>query len=78
MKVRNISPDYWRIINSISDVIKLSESVSEYREGLVEGIVIKTSNGRFVDKCFKIVNKHFERTDNFNEVLIKNKLSKSF
>lgn len=64
------------IINSISDVIKLSESASEYRVGLAEGIVIKTSNGRFVDKCFKIVNKHFERIDNFNKVLIKNKISK--
>jgi hypothetical protein len=63
-------------INSIGDVVKLSESQSEYRDGITEGIVIKTSNGRFIDKCFKVVNKYFERIDNFNELLIKNRLLK--
>lgn len=60
-------------IKSINDVIKLSESKSQYRDGMTEGIVIKTSNGRFVDKCFKVVNKHFERREDFNENLLKNK-----
>jgi hypothetical protein len=64
------------IIKSIDDIIKLSESVSEYRDGLVEGIVIKTSSGRFIDKCFKIVNKHFNRSDNFNEILLKNRITR--
>jgi len=60
-------------IKSINDVIKLSEFKSQYRDGMTEGIVIKTSNGRFVDKCFKVVNKHFERREDFNENLLKNK-----
>lgn len=60
-------------IRSVNDVIKLSESKSQYRDGMTEGIVIKTSNGRFVDKCFKVVNKHFERRDDFNDNLLKNK-----
>ncbi len=65
------------VINSISDVIKLSESQSEYRDDIGEGIVIKTSNGRFVDKCFKVVNKYFDRTDTFNDFLVKNQLLKA-
>ena len=40
-------------------------------------IVIKTSNGRFVDKCFKVVNKYFDRTDTFNDFLVKNQLLKA-
>lgn len=60
-------------LNSINDVIKLSESSSQYRDGIVEGIVIKTSSGRFIDKCFKVVNKHFERREDFNQNLLKNK-----
>jgi hypothetical protein len=60
-------------INSINDVIKLSEVKSQYRDGMTEGIVIKTSNGRFIDKCFKVVNKNFKRREDFNEILLKNK-----
>lgn len=61
------------IIESVSEIVKLSEDISNYREGIREGIVIKTSNGRFVDKCFKVVNSKFERRQDFNESLIKNK-----
>jgi len=61
------------IIESVSEIVKLSEDISSYREGIREGIVIKTSNGRFVDKCFKVVNSKFERRQDFNESLIKNK-----
>jgi hypothetical protein len=60
-------------INSINDVIKLSEVKSQYRDGMTEGIVIKTSNDRFIDKCFKVVNKNFKRREDFNEILLKNK-----
>jgi len=60
-------------INSISDIVEWSEKNSDYRNGIREGIVIKTSNGRFVDKSFKVVNKYFERRDDFNDGLIKNK-----
>jgi hypothetical protein len=62
------------ILNSIKEVISLSELQSDYRDGIREGIVIKTSNGRFVDKCFKVVNSQFERRQDFNEILIKNKI----
>ncbi len=62
------------ILNSIKEVISLSELESDYRDGIREGIVIKTSNGRFLDKCFKVVNKQFERRQDFNEILIKNKI----
>jgi atypical dual specificity phosphatase len=61
------------IIESVPEIVKLSEDISNYREGIREGIVIKTSNGRFVDKCFKVVNSKFERRQDFNESLIKNK-----
>ena len=63
------------ILNSIKEVIFLSEFESEYRDGVREGIVIKTSNGRFVDRCFKVVNNQFERRQDFNEILIKNKIN---
>jgi hypothetical protein len=63
------------ILNSIKEVIFLSEFESEYRDGAREGIVIKTSNGRFVDRCFKVVNNQFERRQDFNEILIKNKIN---
>lgn len=62
------------ILNSIKEIISLSELESDYRDGIREGIVIKTSNGRFVDKCFKVVNNQFERRQDFNEILIKNKI----
>lgn len=53
--------------NSINEIVSYSESKSDYRDGRREGIVIKTSNGRFVTSSFKIVNKYFERCDDFNE-----------
>ena len=63
-------------LNSIQDIIQLSEKESDYRNGIREGIVIKTKDGRWVDDCFKVVNRYFERRSDFNEELIKNKLIK--
>jgi hypothetical protein len=60
--------------NDISDVVRVSELPSEYRNGIREGIVIKLSDGRKVTESFKIVNKFFERREDFNEELIKNKV----
>jgi hypothetical protein len=62
------------VFNSISEVVKLSEMESIYRDGPVEGIVLKTSKGEFLDKTWKIVNKYFERRNDFNDLLIKNKV----
>lgn len=47
--------------NSIEDVVSYSEGNSEYREGKKEGIVIRNN-----DSKFKVVNRFFERIDNFN------------
>ena len=60
--------------NDISDVVRVSELPSEYRNGIREGIVIKLSDGRKVTESFKIVNRFFERREDFNEELIKNKV----
>ena len=60
--------------HSISDVVRVSELPSEYRNGIREGIVIKLSDGRKVTESFKIVNKFFERREDFNDELIKNKV----
>lgn len=60
--------------NNINEIIEYSERVSEYRDGVREGIVIKISNGRFVEKSFKVVNRHFVRREDFNEELVKNKI----
>ena len=60
--------------NDISDVVRVSELPSEYRNGIREGIVIKLSDGRKVTQSFKIVNKFFDRREDFNEELIKNKV----
>jgi hypothetical protein len=62
--------------NNISEIVEYSERVSEYRNGVREGIVIKIANGRFVDKSFKVVNRHFVRREDFNEELVKNKILK--
>ena len=35
---------------------------------------MKVSDGRWITDSFKVVNKHFKRREDFNEVLIKNKL----
>lgn len=61
-------------LNTISEIVNLSEMKSVYRDGLVEGITIKTSDGIFLDKTWKVVNKYFERRQDFNKELIKNKL----
>ena len=60
--------------NNINEIVEYSEKASEYRNGIREGIVIKISKGRFVDKTFKIVNRHFVRREDFNEELVKNKI----
>jgi atypical dual specificity phosphatase len=60
--------------NDISDVVRVSELPSDYRNGIREGIVIKLSDGRKVTQSFKIVNKFFDRREDFNEELIKNKV----
>ena len=62
------------ILNSIEDIIKLAEEKSEYRNGIREGIVVKTSDGRFLKDTWKVVNKHFERRNDFNDCLIRNKV----
>jgi hypothetical protein len=62
--------------NNINDVIKWSEKKSNYRSGIREGIVVKTSTGDYLDDSFKVVNKHFNRREDFNNELIKNKIKK--
>jgi len=59
---------------NISQIVELSNRESFYREGIREGIVIKTSNGRFMNKIFKVVNDQFERRSDFNDKLFKNKV----
>lgn len=62
------------VINSISEIIKLSERQSQYRDGYSEGIVIKTVSDRYVDNIYKVVNKYFNRREDFNTTnIIKNK-----
>jgi hypothetical protein len=58
----------------MSEIVAESEKPSKYRNGVREGIVIKLSDGRKVTESFKIVNKFFERREDFNEELIKNKI----
>lgn len=60
--------------NDISEVVKMSELPSQYRNGIREGIVIKLSDGKKVTNSFKIVNKFFDRREDFNIELIKNKV----
>ena len=61
-------------LNSREDVVKLSEMPSDYRDGVREGIVIKTSNGIYREEMYKVVNKHFVQRQDFNERIVKNKL----
>ena len=58
----------------MSEIISVSEKVSEYRTGIVEGIVLKTSKGEFLNETWKVVNKHFERTTDFSERMVKNQV----
>lgn len=65
------------ILNSVLDIIKISEMNSQFRDGLSEGIVVKTSQGRFLKDTWKVVNKKFVRREDFNESTpIKNKIGK--
>jgi atypical dual specificity phosphatase len=63
-----------KTFNNMSEIVAESEKPSKYRNGVREGIVIKLSDGRKVTGSFKIVNKFFERREDFNEELIKNKI----
>ena len=58
---------------TIEGIVETSEMDSLYRDGKAEGIVIKTSEGYFVEEMYKVVNKFFERREDFNSELIKNK-----
>jgi RNA ligase len=72
-KISYIKPEI-TTFNSINEIVSKSEMKSRYRNGIVEGIVLKTSKGEFLDKTWKIVNSKFERRDDFNSCLIKNKV----
>ena len=69
--IKYIKP-YKILLENVDDVIKWSEMKSDYTEGIREGVVIKTVDSDFVKKTYKVVNKYFNRRENFNEVLIKN------
>jgi hypothetical protein len=71
--IKFIKPEL-KTFNNISEIVVESEKLSKYRNGVREGIVIKLSDGRKVTESFKIVNKMFERREDFNEELIKNKI----
>lgn len=71
--IKFIKPEL-KTFNNISEIVVESEKSSKYRNGVREGIVIKLSDGRKVTESFKIVNKMFERREDFNEELIKNKI----
>jgi hypothetical protein len=58
----------------MQDVVDLSEAKSDYRNGLSEGIVIKLSDGRWQTDSFKVVNKFFERRNDFNTELLENRV----
>lgn len=68
-----IKPEF-KTFNDISEIVIESEKPSKYRNGVREGIVIKISDGRKVIQSSKIVNRLFERREDFNEDLIKNKV----
>lgn len=55
---------------NVEDVIKASERLSSYRDGVSEGIVFKNATQRW-----KVVNRFFERSDDFNtSAPVKNKI----
>jgi atypical dual specificity phosphatase len=73
-KIKYIKPQVC-IFNSIDDIIELSEKDSDYRNGIREGIVIKTIDGDFLKDSFKVVNKQFKLREDFNTAdAIKNKV----
>jgi hypothetical protein len=59
---------------SLDEVRNSSELKSKYKDGFAEGIVLKQTQGFFISKVYKVVNKYFERREDFNEEIIKNKL----
>ena len=71
--IKYIRPDRMKF-NNIDEVVRESKRPSEYRNGVVEGIVIKTSSGYFTKSVFKVVNNLFVRRMDFNEELRKNKI----
>ena len=71
--IKFIKPEL-KTFNNVSEIVVESEKPSKYRNDVREGIVIKLSDGRKVTESFKIVNKMFERREDFNEELIKNKI----
>ena len=62
-----------KIFKSINEIVVESERKSDYRDGIVEGIVVKTSSGFFCKDFFKVINRHFSRREDFNDELIRNK-----
>jgi len=73
--IKFIKP-YKTLLNNVNDVVRLSELDSDYTDDKREGIVIKTAEGGFVKDFYKVVNKYFNRREDFNEKLIKNKVAK--
>ena len=71
--IKYITPEK-KTFNSIDEIVKESKKESEYRSGVVEGIVIKTNEGLFCKDVFKVVNNLFTRRMDFNDELRKNKL----
>lgn len=64
-------------ISGLSELKTLSEMSSRYRDGISEGIVIKTIEDRFTKDMYKIVNSSFTRREDFNTTeLVKNKLKR--
>lgn len=62
------------IFNGVNEIIQASERPSLYRDGVSEGIVFKSTNGKFVGDTWKVVNKFFERREDFNtSIPVKNK-----
>lgn len=74
--IRYIKPNKVTFGN-LSDISSMSEVKSEFRDGLSEGIVIKISDGKKITKSFKVVNRFFNRRDDFNKELIRNVILKS-
>ena len=74
-KIKYIKPQKITF-NDISEVVTISERKSEYRNGVSEGVVIKISGERYITETFKVVNRFFDRRNDFNDELIKNSLIK--